>query len=126
MRPTWAEYHGGGSQLEQAALTLILDLQAVQPEPLLRDLNLLLVRAVWLQKAAVRACRNAIEFNSIPSISQLVPGGYEKMRLNVKIGCPHPVSSSPIIYMSLPLYVTSRAPAPSISSGALAQRATYC
>ena len=30
-------------------------------------------------KAAVRACRNAIEFNSIPSIRQIVPGGYDNM-----------------------------------------------
>ena len=26
-------------------------------------------------KAAVRACRNAIEFNSIPSVAALIPGG---------------------------------------------------
>ena len=42
-------------------------------------------------KAAVRACRNAIEFNSIPSIDRLVPGGYEKLLLHVKIAIPHPV-----------------------------------
>ncbi|BDA45396.1 hypothetical protein COCOBI_07-1830 [Coccomyxa sp. Obi] len=42
------------------------------------------------QKAATRACRNAIEFNSIPSVSRLVPGGYENLRLHVKIGTPHP------------------------------------
>ena len=45
------------------------------------------------QKAATRACRNAIEFNSIPSVSRLVPGGYENLRLHVKIGTPHPVGS---------------------------------
>ena len=39
-------------------------------------------------KAAVRACRNAIEFNSIPSIRQLVPGGYEAMKLHVQLGVP--------------------------------------
>lgn len=44
-----------------------------------------------LQKAAMRACRNAIEFNSIPSIRQIVPGGYDNMQLRVKIGCPRPV-----------------------------------
>ncbi|KAK9812435.1 hypothetical protein WJX73_010435 [Symbiochloris irregularis] len=43
-----------------------------------------------ITKAAVRACRNAIEFNSIPSINKIVPGGYDSMRLNVKIGCPRP------------------------------------
>lgn len=39
-------------------------------------------------KAAVRACRNAIEFNSIPRIGKLVPGGYEGMRLHVQLGVP--------------------------------------
>ena len=35
-------------------------------------------------KAAVRACRNAIEFNSIPSIAALLPGGmYAYTRMNV-------------------------------------------
>jgi uncharacterized protein (TIGR02058 family) len=41
-------------------------------------------------KAAVRAARNSIEFNSIPSIRRLVPGGYENLKLHVKIGVPHP------------------------------------
>ena len=39
-------------------------------------------------KAAVRACRNAIEFNSIPSIGALVPGGYDGMELRVQIAVP--------------------------------------
>jgi uncharacterized protein (TIGR02058 family) len=39
-------------------------------------------------KAAVRACRNAIEFNSIPSIKALVPGGYDAMKLHIQIGAP--------------------------------------
>ena len=38
--------------------------------------------------AAVRACRNAIEFNSIPSIRALVPNGYEGMKLAVDIAVP--------------------------------------
>ena len=41
-------------------------------------------------KAAVRACRNAIEFNSIPSIRDIVPGGYDNMLLRVQIGLPVP------------------------------------
>jgi uncharacterized protein (TIGR02058 family) len=36
----------------------------------------------------VRACRNAIEFNSIPSIPQLVPGGYSGLKLNVLLAVP--------------------------------------
>lgn len=39
-------------------------------------------------KAAVRACRNAIEFNSIPSIAKIVPGGYDGMRLRVQLAAP--------------------------------------
>jgi len=38
-------------------------------------------------KAAMRACRNAIEFNSI-SIKKIVPGGYDAMKLNVILAVP--------------------------------------
>lgn len=43
-------------------------------------------------KAAVRACRNAIEFNSIPSITNLVPGGRDNMKLLIQIACPEPAA----------------------------------
>mmetsp|Transcript_6601 Transcript_6601/g.9642 ORF Transcript_6601/g.9642 Transcript_6601/m.9642 type:complete len:255 (+) Transcript_6601:155-919(+) len=39
-------------------------------------------------KAAVRACRNAVEFNSIPSISRLVPGGYLNLKISVILAVP--------------------------------------
>jgi uncharacterized protein (TIGR02058 family) len=39
-------------------------------------------------KAAVRACRNAIEFNSIPSVARLVPGGYDGLKLQVLLAIP--------------------------------------
>lgn len=39
-------------------------------------------------KAAVRACRNSIEFNSIPSIAKIVPGGYDGMKLRVQLAVP--------------------------------------
>ena len=39
-------------------------------------------------KAAVRACRNAIEFNSIPSVRMLVPGGYDGLKLKVHLAVP--------------------------------------
>ncbi|KAG7346486.1 lin0512 family protein [Nitzschia inconspicua] len=39
-------------------------------------------------KAAVRACRNAIEFNSIPSVRRLVPNGYDGLRLDVVLAVP--------------------------------------
>jgi uncharacterized protein (TIGR02058 family) len=39
-------------------------------------------------KAAVRACRNAIEFNQIPSISDIVPGGRDNMKLDVLLAVP--------------------------------------
>lgn len=39
-------------------------------------------------RAAVRAVRNAIEFNSIPGCVFVVPGGREKMLVHVKLGVP--------------------------------------
>jgi len=39
-------------------------------------------------KAAVRAVRNAIEFNSIPGIIEAVPGGRKEMLILVKLGVP--------------------------------------
>lgn len=41
-------------------------------------------------KAAVRACRNAIEFNSLPALREMIPGGKENMRLKVTIAVPDP------------------------------------
>ena len=38
--------------------------------------------------AALRAVRDAISFNSIPGMVHVVPGGREKMLINVKIGVP--------------------------------------
>mmetsp|Transcript_896 Transcript_896/g.1439 ORF Transcript_896/g.1439 Transcript_896/m.1439 type:complete len:212 (+) Transcript_896:67-702(+) len=39
-------------------------------------------------KAAVRACRNAIEFNSLPGIRKVIPGGKDNMKLQVQLGVP--------------------------------------
>lgn len=39
-------------------------------------------------KAAVRAVRNAIEFNSIPGVIEAVPGGRTEMLIQVKLGVP--------------------------------------
>ena len=41
-----------------------------------------------LTKAAIQACWNAVEFNSLPSISNLVPGGYDNMKLSVILAVP--------------------------------------
>eukprot|EP00904_Undaria_pinnatifida_P006425 jgi/Undpi1/2912/HiC_scaffold_14.g06289.m1 len=41
-------------------------------------------------KACVRACRNAIEFNSLPSMNAIVPGGYANMKLRVQLAVPVP------------------------------------
>ncbi|CAN0365241.1 unnamed protein product, partial [Laminaria digitata] len=41
-------------------------------------------------KVIIRACRNAIEFNSIPSINAIVPGGYANMKLRVQLAVPVP------------------------------------
>jgi uncharacterized protein (TIGR02058 family) len=37
---------------------------------------------------SVRACRNAIEFNQIPSIADLVPGGRSALKLDVLLAVP--------------------------------------
>lgn len=39
-------------------------------------------------KAAIRAVRNAIEFNSIPGVIEAVPGGRQEMLIHVKLGVP--------------------------------------
>jgi Conserved hypothetical protein (Lin0512_fam) len=39
-------------------------------------------------KAAIRAVRNAIEFNSIPGIISDLPGGRHEMRIHVRLGVP--------------------------------------
>jgi len=39
-------------------------------------------------QAAVRACRNAIEFNSIPGMVDHVPGGRQAMLIKVRLGVP--------------------------------------
>ncbi|GAX15423.1 hypothetical protein FisN_8Lh281 [Fistulifera solaris] len=39
-------------------------------------------------KAAVRACRNAIEFNQLPSLKSIIPGGKENLKLDVLLAVP--------------------------------------
>ena len=39
-------------------------------------------------KAAIRAVRNAIEFNSIPGVIDHIPGGRKEMLIHVKLGVP--------------------------------------
>ena len=41
-----------------------------------------------LRRTTVRACRNAIEFNSIPSVNRLVPNGYDGLKLDVVLAVP--------------------------------------
>ena len=41
-----------------------------------------------IKMRTVRACRNAIEFNSIPSVRALVPGGYDGLKLDVLLAIP--------------------------------------
>jgi hypothetical protein len=64
------------------------------------------------QKAAVRACRNAIEFNSIPCVQELVPGGRANMKIKLKLGVPEGVRASALrLYrgMSGSVHLHSRA-----------------
>jgi uncharacterized protein (TIGR02058 family) len=51
-------------------------------------LTLLLLLLRLFIDPEVRACRNAIEFNSIPSINRLVPQGYEALKLDVLLAIP--------------------------------------
>jgi hypothetical protein len=44
-------------------------------------------------KAAIRAVRNAIEFNSIPGVIECVPGGRKEMLIQVILGVPPTTSS---------------------------------
>ena len=43
-------------------------------------------------KACVRACRNAIEFNSIPCLESVIPGGKANLKLAVQLGTPFPAT----------------------------------
>ena len=40
-------------------------------------------------KAAIRACNNAVEWNSI-KVRTIIPGGYDAMLVHVHIACPSP------------------------------------
>jgi len=55
-------------------------------------------------KAAIRAVRNAIEFNSIPGVISHLPGGRSEMLIHVKLGVP-PISndSNPTATEALPI-----------------------
>jgi uncharacterized protein (TIGR02058 family) len=48
----------------------------------------------WLFCDLVRACRNAIEFNSIPAVNRLVPGGYDGLKLDVILAVPSKYSNT--------------------------------
>jgi len=41
-----------------------------------------------LTKACVRACKDAISFNSVPNLATLVPGGGDAIRLRVQLAVP--------------------------------------
>ena len=45
-------------------------------------------RRLGSTKAAVRAVRNALEFNSIPGMVHAVPGGRKNMLIHLKLGVP--------------------------------------
>ncbi len=79
MRSAWSKRHGGA----RAGRTVLCQtcLHAITA----------LTKLCVAQKAVVRACRNAIEFNSIPSVERLVPGGRNGLKLKIKIGTPFPV-----------------------------------
>lgn len=43
-----------------------------------------------VQKAAIRACRHAIEFTDLPCIHDVVPERYQGVKLKVQVACPSP------------------------------------
>ena len=47
-------------------------------------------------KAAIRAVRNAIEFNSIPGVIDHIPGGRKEMLIHVKLGVPPGLAIDPL------------------------------
>lgn len=47
-------------------------------------------------KAAIRAVRNAIEFNSIPGVIEAIPGGRKEMLIHVKLGVPPHLDQTPM------------------------------
>ena len=75
-------------------------LGATRADPYLEPLNRLLFvqvgfgcdqhgdRTKGSTKAAMRAIRDAISFNSIPGMAHAVPGGRQNMLIHVKIGVP--------------------------------------
>jgi len=77
-----------------------LGLGARLPEPGAQMTNLLFVQTGFgvdqhgdrgkegATKAAIRAVRNAIEFNSIPGMIEAVPGGRKEILIRVKLGVP--------------------------------------
>ena len=54
-------------------------------------------------KAAVRACRNAVEFNSIPGVIDVVPGGRANMLIRVKLGVPSLDPANPLVPLTVDL-----------------------
>jgi uncharacterized protein (TIGR02058 family) len=48
-------------------------------------------------KAAIRAVRNAIEFNSIPGVIRHIPGGRNEMLIHLKLGVPSPAISVDVL-----------------------------
>lgn len=48
-----------------------------------------------LTKACVRACKDAISFNSVPNLERLVPGGRDAIRLRLQLAVPFDASGQP-------------------------------
>ena len=52
-----------------------------------------------LTKACVRACKDAISWNSIPSLERLVPGGNDAVKLRLQLAVPFERDSPPPLDM---------------------------
>lgn len=56
-------------------------------------------------KAAIRAVRNAIEFNSIPGVIEAIPGGRKEMLIEVKLGIPPATDEAGAALLQTPMHV---------------------
>ena len=104
MQPIHCIPHGCSEalQLHQVAVLLTPLAKAVPPLAAVPRAAYSELGGFGMQKAAVRACRNAIEFNSIPCIQQIVPNGYAGMQIHVKIGVPDPVRTDQLSTVQSP------------------------
>ena len=75
-----------------------------------------------MTKACVRACKDAISWNSIPSLERLVPGGNEGVKIRLQLAVPFDGDQPPPLDMdelrSIFAYGTLQEPIEVLQGGA--------